>query len=861
MTKDEEKEGGKLSLSGAPRRTLQLRKAVDTGQVRQSFSRGRTKTVLVERRRKRVRPKDLSEESAVEAEAKAATPKPRVFTAPEPDLSDTEEAGRPGRPRVVLKTLTEEEKAVRAKALKGATEAAMLARKRAEEEARKRAEEEERLAAERAAAERRRAEEEARKRAEEEARQKAEAEAARRLTDESPAAEGAAAGSPAKRPESGREFEAPKPPGKRRGAAAPRFAGRRGQERRRSGKLTLAKALAGDEERQRSLAAMRRARAREKRAAMGIAEPPKKVVREVVIPDAITVQDLAVRMAERAPDVIKALMNMGVMATINQTLDADTAELVVEEFGHRAKRVSEADVEIGVVGDEDRPEDLRPRPPVVTVMGHVDHGKTSLLDALRETDVAAGEAGGITQHIGAYQVDVGDGRRVTFIDTPGHAAFTAMRARGAKVTDIVVLVVAADDGIMPQTIEAINHAKAAGVPIIVAINKIDKAGADPDRVRQDLLQQDLVVEKLGGDILDVEVSATQKINLDKLVEAILLQAELMELKANPDRPGEGVVIEAKLDKGRGVVATVLVQRGTIRVGDVVVAGTEWGRMRALIDDRGNRLDAAEPSRPVEVLGLGGAPVAGDSFAVVENEGRAREISEFRRRQKKLKAVAARTPASAETLFSRIGEDQTRELPVVIKADMQGSVEAIEGSLTQLGTDEVAVRVLHGAVGAITESDVTLAESSGAVIIGFNVRATKQARDLAHRSGVEIRYYSVIYDLVDDVKKALSGMLAPAIKETILGTARVEQVFVVSKAGKAAGCVVTEGVVRAGAKARLVRDGTVVYDGRLTSLRRFKDEVKEVASGTECGLAFENFQDIKVGDTVEVYEVEEVERSL
>ena len=859
MSKDEENESGKLSLSGTPRRTLQLRKSVDTGQVRQSFSRGRTKTVLVERRRKRVRPKDLAEDAPVETQPTAPVPTPREVVPPEPDIADDADIGRPSRPRVVLKTLTDDEKAVRAKALRGATAAANLARQRADEEARRRAQEEEQLAVERAAAEQRRAEEETRKRAEEEARQKAEAEAARRLSDEPAGSTGA--GATAARTDAGRGFEPPKPGAKRRGAAAPRFAARRGQERRRTGKLTLAKALAGDDERQRSLAAMRRARAREKRAAMGVAEPPKKVLREVVIPDAITVQDLAGRMAERAPDVIKTLMNMGVMATINETLDADTAELVVGEFGHKAKRVSEADVEIGVIGDEDRPENMRSRPSVVTVMGHVDHGKTSLLDALRRTDVASGEAGGITQHIGAYQVDTGEGRKITFIDTPGHAAFTAMRARGAQVTDIVVLVVAADDGIMPQTVEAINHAKAAGVPIIVAINKIDKPGADPDRVRQGLLQQDLVVEKLGGDILDVEVSATQNINLDRLQEAILLQAELMELKANPNRPGEGVVIEAKLDKGRGVVATVLVQRGTIRVGDVVVAGTEWGRLRALDDDQGTRLDAAGPSQPVEVLGLGGAPVAGDSFAVVENEARAREISEFRRRQKKLKASAVHTPASTETLFSKIGEDQLSELPVVIKADMQGSVEAIDGSLTQLATDEVAVFVLHGAVGAITEADVTLAQSSGAVIIGFNVRATKQARDLAQKSGVEIRYYSVIYDLVDDIKKALSGMLAPAIKETLLGTARVQEVFAVSKAGKAAGCVVTEGVVRTGAKARLVRDGTVVYDGRLSSVRRFKDEVKEVASGTECGIAFENFQDIKAGDTVEVYEIEEVERSL
>jgi translation initiation factor IF-2 len=644
----------------------------------------------------------------------------------------------------------------------------------------------------------------------------------------------------------------------------PAGAGRRGEPRRRAGRLTITQALEiGDAgmERKRSEAATRRRRERERQRQRELQSQTeyKKMSREVVVPESITVQELANRMAEKGADLVKALMKMDVMATINQTLDADTAELLVEEFGHRVKRVSEADVEIGLEGEEDRPEDLKPRAPVVTVMGHVDHGKTSLLDALRETDVVAREAGGITQHIGAYQVGLSSGARITFLDTPGHAAFTQMRARGANVTDIVVLVVAADDGVQPQTMEAIAHAKAAEVPMIVAINKIDVAGADPNRVRTELLQHDVQVEEMGGDVLSVEVSAKEKTNLDKLEEAILLQAELLELKANPDRPALGIVVEAKLERGRGPVATVLIQRGTLKVGDVFIAGGEWGRVRALVDDRGENVDTAGPSAPVEVLGLQGTPSAGDEFAVVENESRAREISEYRQRTAKKEAVAVR--GSIEQMFSMIKAGEAQELPVVIKADVQGSAEAISGMLEGLSTDEVKVQVLHSGVGAISESDVTLAKASGGLIIAFNVRANAQARELAERDGVDIRYYSVIYDINDDIKGMLSGMLAPEKRETFLGYAEILEVFRVSKVGNVAGCRVTDGLVKRGAGVRLLRDNVVVHEGKLATLKRFKDEVKEVRGGMECGMSFENYQDIRVGDQIECYEVEEVAREL
>jgi translation initiation factor IF-2 len=586
-----------------------------------------------------------------------------------------------------------------------------------------------------------------------------------------------------------------------------------------------------------------------------------KIVRDVVVPETITVQELANRMTERGVDVIRTLMKLGVMATLQQSIDADTAELVVAEFGHNIRRVAESDVEIGLKGEEDSVETLKPRPPVVTVMGHVDHGKTSLLDALRSTDVVAGEAGGITQHIGAYQVRTEAGNRITFIDTPGHAAFTAMRARGANVTDIVVLVVAADDGIMPQTVEAIDHAKAAKVPIIVAINKIDKPEADPGRVRNELLQHEIVLEEVGGDVLSVEVSATQKINLDKLEEVIALQAELLELKANPNRPAEGVVVEANLEVGRGAVATVLVQRGTLRVGDIVVAGSEWGRVRAMSDDTGRKVEEAGPSTPVEVMGLSGAPSAGDEFAVVESESRAREVAEFRSRRARIQRSTAQPRGTLEQLFSQIEAGETKELPMIIKADTHGSVEAISASLEKMGTDEVKVRILHSGVGGINESDIGLAQATNAFIVGFNVRANAQARELARRDNVDIRYYSIIYNLTDDVKEMLSGMLAPEQRETFLGNAEVLEVFSIGKMGKVAGCRVSDGLVRRGSSVRLLRDDVVIHEGKLATLRRFKDDVREVRAGMECGMSFENYQDIKVGDVIECFDVEQVTRTL
>ncbi|HEX7200269.1 MAG TPA: translation initiation factor IF-2, partial [Dongiaceae bacterium] len=608
-----------------------------------------------------------------------------------------------------------------------------------------------------------------------------------------------------------------------------------------------------------SLAAVKRAREKEKRAHM-LQMETQRVIRDVIIPESITVQDLAARMAERSTDVIKALMKMGIMATINEQLDQDTAELIVTEFGHRLKRVSEADIELGLEGEADDPALLQPRPPVVTVMGHVDHGKTSLLDAIRQTDVAVHEAGGITQHIGAYQVTRPNGQKITFIDTPGHAAFSEMRARGANVTDVVVLVVAADDGIMEQTVEAINHANAAKGPVIVAINKMDKPGANADRVRQDLLQHGLVVEKLGGEVLDVEVSAKTRQGLERLEEALLLQAEILDLRANPDRPGSGTVVEAKLERGRGAVATLLVQRGTIRVGDIFVAGAAWGRVRALIDDHGQQVDLAGPATPVEVLGLQDTPLAGDGFAVVENEARARQVSEFR--SKRLRAQQT-GPArgTLEQQFSRIAAGESKELAVVIKTDVQGSLEAIVASLEKMKTEEVGARILHAAVGGINESDVTLARAAGGIIIGFNVRANPQARELARRDKIDIRYYSIIYNAIDDVRAALSGMLAPTLRERFLGYAEIREVFEISKVGKIAGCMVTEGVVKRGAKVRLLRDNVVIHEGALKTLKRFKDEVREVKEGFECGMAFENYQDIQRGDQIECFEIEEVLREL
>jgi translation initiation factor IF-2 len=879
---------------------LEMKKTVDAGSVRQSFSHGRSKTVTVEVKRKRTLEKGavpgIADGGA--AARRAAEGLPGGGKAP---------GGRGQRGAPPVRQLTREERDARLRALQGAIrseeERRQIEAELAEQvtldaiqevpeveepepvldaDALRRRELEELQSIQEA--ERKTAEEAERRRQEEEARRK-EAEAARKKTEEEPrraepdrgrrpaaaaeTAAPAAPGAPAARPGARVVEEEDDQPRRKAGpgrAAAPKPSpaakSKGGKERRGGGKLTLTQVLNEDgSERTRSIAALRRAREREKQRLAGRQET-QKVTRDVVIPEVITVQELSNRMAERGADVIKTLMRMGVMATINQTIDADTAELVVGEFGHRSRRVSEADVELGLRGEEDRPEELMTRPPVVTVMGHVDHGKTSLLDALRQTDVAAREAGGITQHIGAYQVQLKSGARITFIDTPGHAAFTEMRARGANVTDVVVLVVAADDGIMPQTVEAIHHAKAAKVPIIVAINKSDLPDANPARVRQELLQHELVVEELGGDILAVDVSAKTRMNLDRLEEAILLQAELLELKANAERTAEGVVIEAKLERGRGSVATVLVQRGTLKVGDAFVAGSEWGKVRALVNDRGQTVDQATPATPVEVLGLNGTPLAGDDFTVVENEARAREIAEFRQRKKREAANAAGR-GTLEQMFKQIQAGEMKELPVVIKGDVQGSIEAISGALEKLVDTggEVKVRVLHSSVGAINESDVTLANASKAMIIGFNVRANPQARETARRDGVDIRYYSVIYDVIDDVKKALTGMLSPTLRERFLGHAEIREVFNITKVGKVAGCFVTDGVVKRGAGVRLLRDNVVIHTGTLKTLKRFKDEVREVREGYECGMAFENYDDVKTGDVIEAYEIEEVARQL
>lgn len=626
------------------------------------------------------------------------------------------------------------------------------------------------------------------------------------------------------------------------------------------GRLTINNAL-DEQQRERSLASLKRKREREKLKAMGVQQSRDKIVREVVIPEVISIQELSNRMTERGVDVIRYLMKSGAMHKITDVIDADTAELIVSEFGHTAKRVSESDVETGFIGDNDAAESLKSRAPVVTIMGHVDHGKTSLLDAVRKTNVVSGEAGGITQHIGAYQVKTPSGTDVTFIDTPGHAAFTAMRARGAKVTDIVILVVAADDGVMPQTMEAINHAKAAEVPIIVAINKIDKPAAEPERVKMDLLQHEVVVESMGGETLEVPVSALKGTNLDKLLDAIHLQAEILELKANPDRSAEGIVIEAKLERGRGPVGTVLVQRGTLNVGDIVVAGSAWGRVRALVNDKGANSKSAGPSVPVEILGFNSAPEAGDQFAVVESEARAREITDYRQRKRRETLGAAGNSRTLEQMMQQLKEDGKKEFPLVVKADVQGSVEAIAGALEKLGTSEVGARIVHSGVGGITESDISLALASKAVVIGFNVRANTQAKQSAEGHGVEIRYYNIIYDLVDDVKAAMSGLLAPTKREVFLGYASIKQVFNISKVGKVAGCMVTEGKVERGAKVRLLRDKVVIHEGTLSILKRFKDEVKEVPAGQECGMAFANYQDIREDDEIECFQVETVQRTL
>ncbi len=823
------------TIRGSRKLSLNVRRTVESGHVRQSFSHGRSKSVLVEKKKRRSIG-GAAEETQAKRETKPVE-KPKAEATPAPKPEAKREAPAQEKKGVVLKSLSDEERDARARALSNAKERDEKQREREQVEAQR--------VAERTAA--REAEEAAKRerRLEEEREAKARAQAKQAEEDEKP-----------QRKAGPKSAEKPSVPDRKKERPTPV---RRGEDRRVRGRLTITNAL-DEEQRQRSLASLKRHRERQKK--QPNQQDQQKIVREVTIPDVITIQELANRMAERAVDVIKFLMKDGEMHKITDVIDGDTAQLIAEEFGHEVRRVSESDVEEGFIGEADAEDDLKPRAPIVTIMGHVDHGKTSLLDALRTTDVVGHEAGGITQHIGAYQLDASEaGQRVTFIDTPGHEAFTAMRARGAKVTDIVVLVVAADDGVMPQTVEAINHARAAGVPIIVAINKIDKQGADPTRVRTDLLSYEIVVESMGGDTLEVEVSALKKTNLDKLLDALLLQAEVMELKANPSRPADGVIVEAKLERGRGPVGTALVQRGTLKRGDIVVAGTAWGRVRALIDDHGEQVDEAGPSVPVEVLGFDNAPEAGDQFAVVENETRAREITDYRQRERRKKLAVAGERGSLEQLMNQLKESGAQEFPYLIKGDVQGSVEAITSALDNISTDEVRARPVHSAVGGITESDISLAAASNAIVFGFNVRANAQARQAAEKAGVEIRYYSVIYDLVDDVKAALSGMLSPDRRETFLGNAKILEVFNISKVGKVAGCQVTEGKVERGAHVRLIRDDVVVHEGKLSTLKRFKDEVKEVQTGQECGMAFENYQDMREGDVIECFTVEHVERTL
>ncbi len=976
----ETKETDNKSAAGRKTMSLNMKRTVEQGHIRQNFSHGRSKSVLVETKRKRLPVHGLTEEPQQRVEPAPAKPEHRAFQKPAADK----------RPQKVLRELSAGEMDARARAL-------IEARKREDVEKREREIEDARLREEAKLREieeqHRRVEEEAQLKAEEEAERVKAAEAAEAVKAQKPeeaapraAAEAPRAAEPVRRvgPDSHRNLAPPQTerraqPGAQRGAprdgaatardgqrapsrdgagrdaagreaprgpnregmrsdggrpaggaprpgggaagasARPGFGSRPGagagprpapapvldisgrperpdtgirprapegdeDERRakrgipgktperaapvkkttteRPGRqrLTLSNAL-NEEQKERSLASLKRQRERQKLQALGIQQERVKIQRQVQLPEAITIQELANRMAERAVDIIKFLMKQGQMLKINDVIDADTAELIATEFGHTVKRVSEEDVEEGFIGETDAPEMLQPRAPVVTIMGHVDHGKTSLLDAIRHANVVAGEAGGITQHIGAYQVNTPAGAPITFIDTPGHAAFTAMRARGAKVTDIVVLVVAADDGVMPQTVEAINHAKAAGVPIIVAINKIDKPDADPLRVRTDLLSHDIVVESMGGDTLEVEVSAKQKLNLDKLLAAIQLQAEVLQLMANPDRPAEGIVIEAKLERGRGPVGTVLVQRGTLKVGQLVVAGRAWGRVRALIDDKGENVVTAGPSTPVEVLGFDSAPDAGDQLAVVESEARARELTEHRVRKLRDVRSAGTGARTLEQMMKQAAKGGKKEFLLIIKGDVQGSIEAINAALEKLGTEEVEARIIHWAVGGIASSDVALAEASGAVIIAFNVRADAQAKQQAERDGVEIRYYNIIYDLVDDVKKAMSGLLAPVVREEFLGNAEVLEVFNISKVGKVAGCRVTEGKVERGAGVRLVRDHVVIHEGKLSTLKRFKDEVKEVPVGQECGMAFENYHDLKQGDTIECFRTHIETRTL
>ncbi|MGO4737591.1 translation initiation factor IF-2 [Bosea sp. 2KB_26] len=948
------KNPGDKTLTVSPPKTLTLKRPIEQSTVRQSFSHGRSKQVVVEVKR-RVGGPEVKEAPVARAPQPAVQPAAPRPVVPQPAPA----APKPGG--MLLRTLSDDEKDARQRALSDSRARELDERRQAEEEARQRALVAERERAEREAAlarqreeeERRRQEDEQKRRAEVAARQRDDAQAARPAAPQQPREQVSAPApsappqqqaqpsqpstyAPAARPASGpREFggarpqmrdvgarpprldsrparvDAPRPP--RAGdpsapaepavvrparqapsAGAPRSRPDDGEARpafrrpggapgaanrgaptpapktpkageKPRGRLTLSTATGGDDERTRSVAAFRR-RVQRMTGHRASDVAKERVMREVIIPETITIQELANRMTERGVDVIRLLMKQGAMHKITDVIDADTAQLVAEEMGHTVKRVAESDVEEGLFDTPDTDEMLTQRPPVVTIMGHVDHGKTSLLDAIRQTHVVTGEAGGITQHIGAYQVTTPTGSKVTFIDTPGHAAFTAMRARGAKVTDIVVLVVAADDGVMPQTVEAINHAKAAKVPLIVAINKIDKPDANPDRVRSELLQYEIQVETLGGETLEIEVSAKTGQNLDKLLEAISLQAELLDLKANPDRAAEGTVIEAKLDRGRGPVATVLVQRGTLRTGDIVVAGSEWGRVRALIGDTGAQIKEAPPSLPVEVLGFNGTPEAGDRVAVVESEARAREVTDYRERQKRDRIAARGGGSAAGRSLAEMMRDLKegagrKEFPLVVKGDVQGSVEAIVGTLEKVGNDEVRARVLQSGVGGITESDITLAQASGAAVIGFNVRAHKEAREAAERAGVEIRYYNIIYNLVDDVKAAMSGLLAPTLRETMLGNAQILEIFNVSKVGKIAGCRVTDGTIERGANVRLIRDNVVVHEGKLSQLKRFKDDAKEVVAGQECGMSFENYQDMRAGDVIECYRVEEIKRTL
>ncbi|HEV7325536.1 MAG TPA: translation initiation factor IF-2 [Bosea sp. (in: a-proteobacteria)] len=942
---------GDKTLSVTPPKTLSLKRPVEQSTVRQSFSHGRTKQVVVEVKRR------VAHEPAAAPVAPRAPQPPQAPAAPQaPRPQPAPAASRPAG-GMLLRTLSDDEKDARQRALSDARAVEAEARARSEEEARQRAAREARERSEREAAQARQREEEDRRRQEDEHKRRAESAARQRMGEEAapprpapvrdaapqsappaqtysqaprpapsgprehrepreqrdfggprtpardvgarpprldfrpprsdaprgprpdanapaepvvarPTRQAPSAGAPRSRPDDGEArpaFRRPGgAPGAPRGAPAPAPKTPKVGEKPR-GRLTLSTATGGDDERTRSLASFRR-RVQRMTGHRASDVQKERVLREVIIPETITIQELANRMSERGVDVIRLLMKQGAMHKITDVIDADTAQLVAEEMGHSVKRVAESDVEEGLFDTPDTDETLVSRPPVVTIMGHVDHGKTSLLDAIRKTHVVSGEAGGITQHIGAYQVTTPAGAKVTFIDTPGHAAFTAMRARGAKVTDIVVLVVAADDGVMPQTVEAINHAKAAKVPLIVAINKIDKSDANPDRVRSELLQYEIQVESLGGETLEIEVSAKTGQGLDTLLDAIALQAEVLDLKANPERAAEGTVIEAKLDRGRGPVATVLVQRGTLRTGDIIVAGAEWGRVRALISDTGAQIKEAAPSLPVEVLGFNGTPEAGDRVAVVESEARAREITDYRERQKRDRLAARGAGSGAGRSLAEMMRELKegagrKEFPLVVKGDVQGSVEAIVGSLEKVGNDEVRARVLSSGVGAITESDVTLAQASGAVVIGFNVRAHKEAREAAERAGVEIRYYSIIYNLMDDVKDAMSGLLAPTLRETMLGNAQILEIFNVSKVGKIAGCRVTDGTIERGANVRLIRDGVVVHEGKLAQLKRFKDDAKEVVAGQECGMSFESYQDMRQGDVIECFRVEEIKRSL